>query len=343
MDYEEYFDSLIEKDLYSEKDEIIRILKDNPDNESIKNYGIEDLIFEFLLALNEKDDYASIVRLENILAEHYPNTHEEEFGQFADILIPYYVSIRQESKAKSIFDKWIEIGYDYDSILITLNRLVHYGKESWIEEYIEKEYFNIKTSPNLISGAEEDLHFYKLMIEIGKINTGVKSIDEASEELGKYDLEISERYQKILEGLDQGLNFKNDRGDYILGIVNDFQNYLNSKYDVPYLESGIVMKALTDYFENSKYSDLVTYFKIRENSFERHMYENSINGMSLNTESNYCMLYYLPVFHRFLTEKKIFTEDDFEKEGEKISSITRKFRKEYPEKAWILDKLKSNK
>ena len=322
MSYEEYFDSLIEKDLYVEKNEIFRILINKHEDSGVQGYnGLGEMVFEFLLALYDKDDFASIIQLKEILGKNYKEVYDEEYGQFADILIPYYISIHQDEKAKSSFDEWIEKDYDYDSILILINRLAHYGKESWIDEYIAKEYNAIKESPKLISGAEEDLIVYKIMLEIGKFNRDAKKMNEVIEELAKYELELNESHMQILENKYVALNFGKERRNYVFIIINEFQIFLNEKYDIPYVQSAIIMKTLTDYYENSKYNDLSTYFKIRENSFERYMSENSVNGMNHNVESNFAMLYFLPVFYQFLGEKKIFGDEDIRKENKKISML----------------------
>lgn len=341
MDYQEYFDSLIDKNLSREKNEIFRILSSEHQNPVVKNYdGINEVVFELLLALNEENDFTSILELKRLVEKNYEEVFEAECGQFADILIPYYISINQDKEAKSAFEEWYTKEYDYDSMLVILNRLAHFGKENWIDEYILREYDKIKNSPRLISGAEEDLAIYKNMIEVGKLISGTKNLDEVEEELAKYEIILSELYKKGADSDNQTPNFDTGRQEYVFRIISEFQKYLNECYDIPYLTSGVIMNSLSGYYEDSKYNDVITYFKIREKSFENYMYENSVNGLSFNIESNLSMLYILPVFYQYLVEMGIFSEIDRRNETKKIEKLLKKYKFKYKRVSKVFGGLK---
>jgi len=341
MDYQEYFDSLIDKNLSREKNEIFRILSSEHQNPVVKNYdGINEVVFELLLALNEENDFTSILELKKLVEKNYEEVFDAEYGQFADILIPYYISINQDEEAKSVFEEWYTKEYDYDLILITLNRLAHFGKENWIDEYILREYDKIKNSPRLISGAEEDLAIYKNIIEVGKLISGTKNLDEVEEELAKYEIILSELYKKGADSDNQTPNFDTARQEYVFRIISGFQKYLNECYDIPYITSGVIMNYLSGYYEDSKYNDVITYFKIREKSFKNYMFENSVNGLISNIESNLSMLYILPVFYQYLVERGIFSEADRRKETEKIEKLLKKYKFKYKRVSKVFEGLK---
>lgn len=105
------------------------------------------------------------------------------------------------------------------------------------------------------------------------------------------------------------------------------------------MTSAVIMDTLINYYEDDKYHDTVTYFKVRESYFRGYMDNNSINGMSLDIESNFAMLYTLPLLFQFLTEEKIFTEADLKKEKEKIDKLLDGYGQEYSSVANALNEL----
>lgn len=340
MDYQEYLDSLIDKNLYEEKDEIFRILSNEYQNPTVKNYEeLREVVFEFLLALHEEDDFASILKFKELLEEHYQEIFDTEYGQFADILIPYHISTNQDEEAKLMFDTWCAKNYDYDSMLILLNRLAHYGKDNWVAEYIEREYGKIKNSPELIYGAEGDLASYKVMLEFGKLMRGNKSREEALEELAKYEVKLSEFHEYVIATDQKECTFNKERQKYVFSIICEFQKYLNKAYNLPYLTSAVIMDSLYRYYEHDKYHNVATYFKIRENSFVKYMNDNSVNGITLNRESNFAMLFTLPIFYQFLTEKQVFKDTDKQKEIKKVDVLLKKYKLKNPSISNIFDGL----
>ena len=342
MNYQEYFDSLVDEDLYENRNKVLEILENEYENDNVRGYtGLDEMVFEFLLALEERNDIDSILSLKKVLEEYYEEVYESEYGQFADILIPIYIA-EEEAKAKLLFDKWIEKEYDYDSILITLNRLIYFGKENWIEAFITKEYSQIKNSPKLIEGAEMELSVYKFMIELGKYYSGQRSLEEIKSEFSKYEIMLSAPLQELVvpDNFEYtNAYFKRDRSIYFRNLAHSFQQYLNEVQEVPYLTSAMIMESLEGYYENSKYHDHTTYFKLRENAFQSYMKENTYNGMSFNIESNFAMLYILPVLYQFLADNGIFTEEDRHKEGKKVEKMLEYYKLDHPKTAKVFDSL----
>lgn len=341
MDYVAYFDSLMEKNLYEEKDKLLSILEEQHTEASVQNYdGLEELLFEFLLALEGHEDFNAVIRLHELTKTHYPKAYKKEFGQFADILISYYISTQEDAKAKSFFEQWLELDYSYDTMLIILNRLAHYGKEAWIAHYLEKEYEKIKKGSGLLEGAEEDLNPYMVMLEVGKVNKGLKSIEEALQALEQHGIEMRPALRHILEKGEE-YSFTMHREEAVATLANNFQQYLNKQFAIPYLQSGVIIDTLIDYFENSRYTDRVSYFKINEGSFNAYMQENTVHGWSFNIESNFAMLYTLPVLHQFLAQRNIFTDEDVKAEGSKVAKLLEQQKEQYPSGARVLDTLDS--
>jgi hypothetical protein len=339
MNYQEYFDSLIEEDLYVVKSELLRILDSEYQHPDVINYdGMGEMVFDFLMSLEEHHDFDGILSLHDVLSEKYPKIYDAEFGYFADALIPYYLGNKQAEKAKKLFVDWTKKDYDYDAILITINKLIYYGKEDWIDAFIEQEYFNIRNSPRLIPGAESDLNGYKFMIELGKCYQGLQTLEEVKAELARYDIVLNSKIEEVLTSDTplEGYNFRRNKEMYVAKISIEFQKYIYQKYQLPFLLSFTVMSSLLEYFDTSKYSDQLTYFKVQEQSFIPFLKENNINGLSSNIEGSLAMLYILPVLHAFLLEKGVFQKADADKERVKIKSMLSTYEDEYAKQAELL-------
>lgn len=340
MGYTAYLNSLMDEDLYEEREKLFEVLSEHYEDESVKNYDeLSMVVFEFLLALEEEDDFPAIIRLKEIVAQHYPEVDEENYGSFAETLIPYYFSIHQEEEAKALFETWTQKKYDYDAILVTINRLGHYGKEAWLDDYIRREFNKIKASDEFLPGAETELAPYKTLIEVGKVSREAKTMEEALKELAEYEITLSETYQQIITGTDEITSFKQDQKNYLLKIGHNFQDYLYQRYEVSYLTSGLVMGSLIEYMENSKYRDIQTFFTLHEKSFEAYMDQNDINGLFINYESNFAMLYFLPQLYQFLGEEELFPVAEVKKEQKKVATLLENYKEVKPRGAWVLNEL----
>lgn len=332
MDYRKYFDELPLSIPTEEAEKIIDILKDQVDNPEVTEYnGLSEVVFELLLALWNDENYTGIEELRGLLMERYPKVYKREKGQFLSILMEWYLKKGNEERAAEAWREWYQANYDYDLIRDGLDVLVLYHQSLLVEEFIDREFQKVKTSPKLIPDTESDLRMYKMYIELGKFSIGESSLEAFDAALQTVDGELKADMEAMLSSDEKSVPvklFSSNRTVFIRNVLYRAQSFMKRQYAIPFLCSTYLLEIYFDLLSKSKSSNYAASFRVGEEKLKKHLQRHAEERM-LGAQEAMALTHLLPVFFTALVEQNIFNQADVDKESAKAGAVfaylTRKF------------------
>ncbi len=339
MNFDEFWNNYISKDITTISDLVIEVFNQTLPVNIEDKYDLGEIITEFSGHHETAKKYDEIEKFGLVLKNKQPILYEKEGEYINEALIKYYCFTKNKEKLKTQIEDTITREYDYDLLRISIKRLLYHQYVNQVNKIIELEYKNVKESPKLIQGAEFDLALIKYYIELEQLYINQKedsSFDLTSftKKISQYGFILDNDYYKQIEfGLfnnsvdmlkKQLTEFPNDKSYIMASLEMRFLKFMQER-KCSFPVGGMIWQNLFRYFEERKTKNWNNYFEIDRQSFR--MFINSLSGFLFqNTIEKALIIWGSSYFLDFMYQVQIILENQYHNQKEIIESVKSKFK-----------------
>lgn len=349
MDFELFWDKYINEKMTDLTDMVFEVFSQDLALEIHEEYDLSELVLEFIGHHETAKQYDKIEVFADLLKVKHTALYKENLDYICHALVPYYCYLRDASKLRAIINDTLAQAYDLDLFFESLKHILYYQYFQIANEFILREYENIKLSPDIIDGAGYELSMIKFYIEAeqGYLKQREAGLEEWEAFIklmnSQFDFNLtSDSIQYFLDGL-----FSQDTTEleqlFSKHTIKDkpLHTYLEGAFikemllkNIPFPISRNIFQHLLDYLrEENQAKRPKSLFYFRDKSFTSYL--NSVgNFFSDNTDTKALIIWGASYFNDFLFQQTLISSEQFQKNRAVISKQKEHFREAYKSALW---------